>query len=107
MNYARSQSYDVTRDSSTDQLWVTYRWMTLGLATTGVVALAVAHSPALVQALVSNRLLLLVLLVAQVGLVATLSAMALRVGTGVAATMFFAYAALTGVTFATIFLVYT
>ena len=107
MNYARPQSLEVTRDSASDQLWVTYRWMTLGLATTGVVALAVAHSPDLVEALLGNRLLFYVLLFAQLGLVVSLSAMAQRVSTAAAAAMFFAYAGLTGVTFSTLFLVYT
>jgi FtsH-binding integral membrane protein len=107
MNYARPQSVEVARESASDQLWVTYRWMTLGLATTGVVALGVAHSPDLVETLLGNRVLFYVLLFAQVGLVMTLSTMALRVSTAVAAAMFFAYAALTGVTFSTLFLVYT
>lgn len=107
MNYARPQSVEVSRDRASDQLWVTYRWMTLGLATTGVVALGVAHSPDLVETLIGNRLLFYVLLFAQLGLVMALSAMALRVSTAVAAAMFFAYAALTGVTFSTLFLVYT
>jgi FtsH-binding integral membrane protein len=107
MNYARPATLDRARDSASDALWVTYRWMTLGLATTGVVALGVAHSPDLVELLIGNRLLFYVLLFAQLGLVFTLSAMAWRVSTVAAAAMFFAYAALTGVTFSTLFLVYT
>jgi FtsH-binding integral membrane protein len=81
--------------------------MTLGLATTGVVALLVAHSPAAVELLVDNRVLFYALLFGQLGLVFTLGTMATRVSTPVAAMMFFAYAALTGVTFSTLFLVYT
>ena len=96
----------LSRDRASDALWVSYRWMTLGLATTGVVALGVAHSPALLEALVSNRILFMVLLFAQLGLVMAFSAAAQRVSTGAAAAMFFTYAALTGVTFSTLFLVY-
>jgi len=95
------------RDAISDALWVTYRWMTLGLATTGVVALGVAHSPGLVEALVTNRILFYALLFGQLGLVLAFSSMATRVSAGAAAAMFFAYAALTGVTFSTLFLVYT
>jgi FtsH-binding integral membrane protein len=81
--------------------------MTLGLATTGVVALAVAHSPEALDVLLGNRILFYGLLFGQLGLVVALSAVAQRVSTTVAALMFFAYAALTGVTFSTLFLVYT
>lgn len=107
MNYASQQKLVASRDSTSDALWVTYRWMSLGLATTGVVALAVAHSPAALELLLGNRILFYALLFAQLGLVVALSAMASRVNTAVAALMFFAYAALTGVTFSTLFLVYT
>jgi FtsH-binding integral membrane protein len=107
MNYASQAPYAAARESASDALWVTYRWMTLGLATTGVVALAVAHSPEALDALVGNRILFFALLFGQLGLVLALSAVAQRVSTTVAALMFFAYAALTGVTFSTLFLVYT
>jgi FtsH-binding integral membrane protein len=108
MEYAGRGPIAAARESSvTDALWVTYRWMTLGLATTGVVALGVAHSPALVEALLQNRILFYGLMFAQLGLVVAFSSLAVRVSTGAAALMFFAYAALTGVTFSTLFLVYT
>jgi hypothetical protein len=81
--------------------------MTLGLAVTGVSALAVAHSPTVLDALVGNRILFYVLLFAQLGMVMAFSAVATRVSSGLAALLFFAYAALTGVTFSTLFLVYT
>lgn len=109
MNYARSGSTSVTptRESVSDALWVTYRWMSLGLATTGVVALGVAHSPDALELLLGNRLVLMLLFVAQIGLVVGLTAAAQRVSTVAAAAMFFLYAGLTGVTFSTLFLVYT
>jgi FtsH-binding integral membrane protein len=107
MNYADPRSLAAPRDRVSDALWVTYRWMTLGLATTGVVALLVAHSPGALDLLLGNRILFYALLFGQLGLVVALSAVAARVSTAVAALMFFAYAALTGVTFSTLFLVYT
>jgi FtsH-binding integral membrane protein len=108
MNYASQRSALATaNEKASDALWVTYRWMTLGLATTGLVALAVAHSPVAADALIGNRILFYVLLFAQLGLVFALSATATRVSTAVASLMFFGYAALTGVTFSTLFLVYT
>jgi hypothetical protein len=81
--------------------------MTLGLATTGVVALGIAHSQAALEVLLGHPILFYALLFGQLGLVFALSSMATRVSTPIAALMFFAYAALTGVTFSTLFLVYT
>lgn len=108
MNYASRSP--LTRPAAglvSDALWVTYRWMTLGLALTGVVALGVASSPALLEILLGSRFLFLGLFVAQLGLVVAFTSMAHRVSSAAAALMFFAYAGLTGVTLSTIFLVYT
>ena len=108
MNYASRQPYAVAGERVvSDALWGTYRWMSLGLAVTGLVALGVAHTPAALEMLLANRLVFYVLMFAQLGLVFTFSAAATRVSTVTAALMFFAYAALTGVTFSTLFLVYT
>jgi FtsH-binding integral membrane protein len=81
--------------------------MSLGLATTAVVAHAVAHSPVLLAGLLENRVLLYALLFGQIGLVVAFSAVAQRVSSAVAALMFLAYSAVTGITFSTLFLVYT
>jgi FtsH-binding integral membrane protein len=81
--------------------------MSLGLATTGFVALGVAHSPAAIDFLLQNRIAFFAIMFAQLGLVVGLSAAARRISTAAAATLFFAYAALTGVTFSTLFLLYT
>jgi FtsH-binding integral membrane protein len=107
MNYASQRTHVVSQDTASDALWVTYRWMTLGLATTGVVALLIAHSPAALELLLGNRILFYALPLGQLGLVIAFSSLAVRVSTPVAAILFFAYAALTGVTFSTLFLVYT
>jgi FtsH-binding integral membrane protein len=107
MNYSVARPLVRGRERVSDALWVTYRWMTLGLATTGVVAMLVAHSPALLEAIFGNRIVFYALLFGQLGLVVAFSSMALRVSTGAAAAMFFAYAALTGVTLSSIFVLYT
>jgi len=107
MNYPNERSLAAFRESASDALWATYRWMSIGLATTGVVALGVAHSPAALDLLLTNRILFYGLLFGQLGFVVALSSMAARVSTPVAALMFIAYSGLTGVTFSTLFLVYT
>jgi FtsH-binding integral membrane protein len=111
MNYApRDRARGVPRAaaaSANDALWTTYRWMSLGLALTGLVALGVASSQAALELVLGNRIVFYGLLLAQLGLVFGFNAAATRASTPVVAGMFFLYAALTGVTFSTLFLVYT
>ena len=84
-----------------------YVFMSLGLATTGLVALTVVSSPAALALIFGNRLVFFGLLIAELGLVVAFTRAATRVSTGVAMAMFFGYAALSGVTFSAIFLRYT
>lgn len=81
-----------------------YRWMTFGLGVTGVVAWYMASNPQLLAQVWGYKW---VLLIAQLGLVIVLSAAAARLSFGVAAALFIGYAALTGVTFGTLFYAYT
>jgi len=111
MNYtsrgASQGAFGISRGRVSDALWVAYRWMSVGLATTGLVALGIAHSPDAQQVLLGNRILFYALLLGQLGIVVALGSVVTRLGPTAAAAMFFAYAALTGVTFSTLFLVYT
>lgn len=93
--------------SVNDALWITYRWMALGLAVTGLVALGIASSPEALAFLVTNRIVFYGLLFAQLALVFSFGAAAQRASTGAVAAMFLLYAALTGATFSTLFLIYT
>ena len=94
-------------ESVNDILWATYRWMSVGLALTGLTAWLVARTPAALEVVVGNRILFYGLLFAQIGLVLAFNSVAQRASTAVAAAMFYVYAALTGVTFSVLFLVYT
>lgn len=81
-----------------------YGWMFAGLSVTGLVALYTASNPALLRQVMGARLLLIV---AQLGVVFGLSALAHRLSGAVAAALFLAYSVLTGLTLSSIFLVYT
>lgn len=81
--------------------------MSLGLATTGLVALAVVASPALMAFIFGTPLVFPALLIAELLLVLAFAPVAARASARVAAAMFFGYAALSGVTFSAIFLRYT
>jgi len=84
-----------------------YWLMSLGLATTGIIAFAVASSPAAMALLLGHPLLFYGLLAADLVMVLAFAPVAARAGTAAASVMFFGYAALSGVTFSVIFLRYT
>lgn len=83
-----------------------YSWMTAGLATTAVVALGVASSPAMLNLIFGNSLIMIVLFIAQIGLVMYLSAKIGSLSASAATGLFLAYSALNGVTLSAILLVY-
>lgn len=84
-----------------------FNWMGLGLAVTALSSLYTASSPALLQLVFGNSIVLILLIVAELGLVMALSAAINRIQSSTALLMFFAYSLLNGVTLAAIFLVYT
>ena len=83
-----------------------YGWMSAGLALTAVVAVFTASSPALRQLIFGNSLVLIMLVVAQFGLVIGLSAAISRLSAGTVTLMFLVYSALNGLTLSSIFVVY-
>src|SRR5580765_5957904 len=84
-----------------------YGWMCVGLGVTAVVALAVAGSPTILQAIVTNKFLFFGLVIAELGLVFYLSARVSRLAPATAAGLFLLYSALNGVTLSLILLAYT
>ncbi len=83
-----------------------YNYMAAGLALTGIVALATASSPAMTQAIFGTPLMWVVLL-APLGLVFFMSFRLHKMSFATAQITFWIYAALNGLAFASIFLVYT
>jgi len=84
-----------------------YGWMCGGLAITAATAWLVANSPSILTAIVTNRLLFWAIIIAQFGIVITLSARVSRLSAGTASALFIAYSALTGVTLSFVLLLYT
>jgi FtsH-binding integral membrane protein len=84
-----------------------YAWMTAGLLVTGAVAAYTANSPALLNLIFGNPFGIWVLFIAQIAMVLGLSAGIGRLAPATATALFIAYAALNGLTMASIFLVYT
>jgi FtsH-binding integral membrane protein len=104
---ARPLTADAAAERVTAFLRKVYGWMAGGLAITAGVALQVAATPAVSGYLVSNRLLFLGLILAELGLVFYLSARADRLAPSAAAALFVTYAALNGVTLSFVLLAYT
>ena len=84
-----------------------YAWMALALTLTALIAMTVASYEGLIGAILTNRILFFGLIIAQLGLVILLSARIDKMSAATATFVFFAYAALTGVTFSVIFAIYT
>ncbi len=84
-----------------------YGWMALALSISATLAYVVATTPALKNMLYNNFLVMIVLFVAQIGLVVYLSARLAQMSTSAAVITFLSYAALSGITLSSLFLVYT
>jgi FtsH-binding integral membrane protein len=80
--------------------------MALALGITGLVAVATVSNEQFMAQLLSGPMLM-VLVLAQLGVVFVLSLAVNKLSTGVATGLFILYSALTGLTFSTLFLVYT
>ena len=106
-SYSRPAHDTTAHRGEADFLWRTYRWMSIGLALTGLVAWFVASTPGLVQAVLGNRVVFYGALIGELVMVLVFAARASRMSFGAAAALFTAYAALNGVTMAMIFLIYT
>lgn len=84
-----------------------YAWMTAGLMVTGAVAAYTANSAVLLNLIFGNPFGIWVLFIAQIAMVIGLSAGIGRLAPATATALFVGYAALNGLTLASIFLVYT
>lgn len=84
-----------------------YLWMTLALAVSGLTAYYIAGSEQLLTSIYTNSLVFWVLIIAELGLVFTLSAAINKLSFPVAACLFAGYSILNGVTLSFIFVAYT
>ncbi len=104
---AFSPAAAATAERVTAFLRKVYGWMFVGLGVTAAVALGVAGSPTLLQAIFANKILFIGLIVAELGLVFYLSARVQKLAPATAAGLFLLYSALNGATLAMIFVIYT
>ena len=107
--YYQNSSMDMVEARIKEQNYTTrvYGWMSFALAVTGLVALYVASTPVLITKIATGQYLMIGLIVAELLLVIAITSMINRLSFFAASTMMVVYSALNGVTFSTIFLVYT
>lgn len=84
-----------------------YQWMSIGVLITGAVASSIGTSETLIQTIMLNRVLFWGVIIAQFGLVLSISGLINRMSVLTATSLFLLYSALTGVTFSVIFAIYT
>ncbi len=84
-----------------------YGWMTAGLALTALAAMMTLSSQGLLNLIFGNKMVFYALIFGELGLVIAMSAAINKISSTTATLMFLLYSALNGVTFASIFLIYT
>lgn len=84
-----------------------YGWMTCGLLLTAFIAWYAANTPEVMDVVFSSQITFFGLIIAQLALVFVISGMVHKLSPGLATSLFMLYSALTGLTMASIFLVYT
>ena len=84
-----------------------YTWMALALVITGFTAYGVAHSPALMTVIFTNKLLFWGLIIAELALVFVVSGMINRLSLTTATLLFILYSIINGATLSMIFLAYS
>nr|BDT28728.1 Bax inhibitor-1/YccA family protein [Bacteriovorax sp. HI3] len=84
-----------------------YQWMAIGVLLTAGISTYIGNNDQMAMTIVQNRFLFWAVIIAQFGVVLGLSAMIQRMSAVMATGLFLLYSALTGVTFSTIFLIYT
>jgi FtsH-binding integral membrane protein len=84
-----------------------YRWMTFGLAITALVAFSVASSEDALRLILGNKLVFFGLIIAEFGLVITVSAAAARLSAATAGGLFLLFAAINGALLSVVLLAYT
>ena len=84
-----------------------YRWMTLGLAVTALVAFSVATSEAALRLVIGNRIVFFGLIIIEFGLVIAISGAVNRLSAPAAGGLFLLYSALNGATLSVVLLAYT
>lgn len=100
-------SLEQVKTEQTNFIAKVYGWMSLGFIITGLVAMWVSSSPEPVNIILGNNFVFYGLLIGQLICVVYLSSVIHKMSAQVAQIIFIAYAVLNGLTFSSIFMVFT
>ena len=103
--FPRSETIVVVRQNTL--IRQVYAWMGAGLAVTAIMALVTLSSPAILNALLGNKLLFYGLMFGELALVFTLSGAINKLSATTATLIFIVYSALNGITLSVLALFYT
>jgi FtsH-binding integral membrane protein len=106
-NFTTGVDIDGRAEATSGFMTRVYQWMAIGVLLTAGISTFIGTNEQLAMTIASNRGLFWVLIIAQFGVVIGLSAMINKMSAVMATGLFLLYSALTGVTFSTIFLMYT
>jgi len=103
--YPRTTSQVVVRQNTL--IRQVYAWMGAGLALTAFMSIVTLSSPAMLNAVLGNRLVFYGLMIGELALVFTLAGAINKLSATTATLIFIAYSALNGITLSSVALVYT
>ncbi|MBI5483093.1 MAG: Bax inhibitor-1/YccA family protein [Deltaproteobacteria bacterium] len=103
--YTRSSTQVIVKQNAL--IRQVYAWMGAGLAVTALMALVTLSSPALLKAVLGNKLVFYGLMIGELALVFTLSGAINRLRAATATLIFIMYSVLNGITLSVVFLAYT
>jgi hypothetical protein len=98
---------DIVTQENRRFLMRVYNWMCAGLLATALVAWGVSESPEILAMIFGNSFVFWGLIIAQVAMVLILSSMTATMAVETAMALFIVYAVLNGLTFSTIFVIYS
>lgn len=101
------ESRGLSNDALSQLMRNVYSWMSLALLVTGLTALFVVKNLTIAELIFSNSITIWVIIIAQLGLALLFTAKLHKISFNAAILMFIGYAILTGVTFSSLFILYT
>ncbi len=103
----RSMSAEAIAQENARFISGVYKWMTLGILCTALMAFVTVSSPELLSLILMNKFVFIGLIIAEFGLVIYLNAAIKKMSSFRATAVYLLYAALTGLTLSVVLLVYT
>jgi len=83
-----------------------YQWMTIGVLITSLIAAAIGNNSELINIVMSNQIIFWGIIIAQLGILFSISGFISKMSVSTATMLFLVYSALTGISFSVLFMIY-